>query len=110
MDELLSAINEINDTSIKISNIIKAIEDIAFQTNILALNASVEAARAGAAGKGFAVVAEEVKNLATRSAQEASNTTTLINDSLTSVNRGTRIAQETAERLSVVVQKNRSGR
>ncbi len=105
MDELLSAINEINDTSIKISNIIKAIEDIAFQTNILALNASVEAARAGAAGKGFAVVAEEVKNLATRSAQEASNTTTLINDSLTSVNRGTRIAQETAERLSVVVQK-----
>ena len=53
--------NDIRNTSAEIEKIIKTIEDIAFQTNILALNASVEAARAGAAGKGFAVVAEEVR-------------------------------------------------
>ncbi len=105
MEDLTSAIEDINNTSVKISNIIKAIEDIAFQTNILALNASVEAARAGAAGKGFAVVAEEVKNLATKSAAEASNTTELINASLASVNKGMRIAKETAGNLTAVVDK-----
>ena len=97
VEHLTKAMSDINDSSSKISSIIKAIEDIAFQTNILALNAAVEAKRAGEAGKGFAVVAEEVRSLASKSAAAANNTTELIERCVESVKNGSNITEKTAE-------------
>lgn len=105
MNELISAMNNINNAATEIGNIIKAIEDIAFQTNILALNAAVEAARAGAAGKGFAVVADEVRNLAGKSAEAAKNTSTLIQNAIDAISSGTEIVDTTAASLNTVVEK-----
>ena len=106
MNELLTGIKEIDQKSVEINKIIKIIDDIAFQTNILALNAAVEAARAGESGKGFSVVADEVRSLAVKSAQAAKSTAALIEDTVTSIGKSTKIASSTAETLDQYVIKS----
>ncbi len=103
MKEMMAAMEKINNSSREIGKIIKAIEDIAFQTNILALNASVEAARAGAAGKGFAVVSDEVRSLAGKTAEASKSTAALIERSMAAVQEGTQIAGATAKQLEGAV-------
>ncbi len=102
MKQSSEAMGKISEASTKISNIIKAIEEIAFQTNLLALNAAVEAARAGEHGKGFAVVADEVRNLAQRSAQAANETAQLIQDTIERVKKGSELNTELEESFTKV--------
>lgn len=102
MGELVKAMDEIKQCSAQISEIIKTIEDIAFQTNILSLNAAIEAARAGAAGKGFAVVADEVRNLASKSAEAANNTNVLIDNTVRAIEDGNNLVDEVANMMQAV--------
>lgn len=108
MRQMLSSMNEISVSSEEIRKIISVIDNIAFQTNILALNASVEAARAGEAGKGFAVVAEEVRSLASKSADAAKQTSILIGNSTDKVKEGLTLAEGTASALSSIAEKVKS--
>lgn len=104
MSKMLNAMNAINTASSEISKIIKVIDEIAFQTNILALNAAVEAAREGS--KGFGVVADEVRRLASRSAEAAKQTASLIENQAAAVSKGSQIAEETADSLNEIVEKS----
>jgi len=102
--EMVKSMQEIGDSSGRISRIIKVIDEIAFQTNILALNAAVEAARAGEAGMGFAVVAEEVRNLAQRSAQAARDTAVLIEESIAKSGEGSRRLADVAASIQAITE------
>jgi methyl-accepting chemotaxis protein len=99
----VSAMAGINDSSKKIADIIGVIDEIAFQTNLLALNAAVEAARAGEQGRGFAVVATEVRNLAGRSATAAKEIKALIVDSVSKVEEGSKLVDESGRTLEEIV-------
>lgn len=98
----LQAMNEINLSSKKIADITNVIDEIAFQINLLSLNASVEAARAGEQGRGFTVVAKEVRELAVRSAESAKQIKSLINDSVTKVERGAVLVNNSTESLKII--------
>ncbi|MCK5072477.1 MAG: methyl-accepting chemotaxis protein [Bacteriovoracaceae bacterium] len=102
MKKLSEAMSDIIDSSQNISKIIKVIDEIAFQTNLLSLNAAVEAARAGKYGKGFAVVAEEVRSLARGSAKAAKETSDLIQDTISKVSRGNEITNKAVASLEEI--------
>jgi methyl-accepting chemotaxis protein len=104
MHKMLEAMRVIDEKSKNISKTSKVIDDIAFQTNILALNAAVEAARAGQHGKGFAVVAEEVRNLASKSADASKETAALTENNLKSVIEGNEIVTQVSESLRAVAE------
>jgi methyl-accepting chemotaxis protein len=114
MERMSTAMDDITVSSQKVASVIHVIEDIAFQTNILSLNASVEAARAGNNGKGFAVVADEVKELASKSAEAARETAALIQTNIETVETGNGIVEATKlsvtdiERMTRATQQNMS--
>lgn len=99
MQKMLESMVELKKSSAEISKIIKVIDEIAFQTNILSLNAAVEAARAGDAGKGFAVVAEEVRNLAQRSAQAAKDTAVIIESNISLSEKSLAVSEQVSNSL-----------
>ncbi len=103
MDNMLVAMDGINNASIEINKISELINNIGFQTKLLALNASIEAALAGTHGKGFAVVADEVSNLARRNQTAATDTGELVTKTINRVEEGSVIAQDTAESLKNIV-------
>ncbi|MDR0867955.1 MAG: methyl-accepting chemotaxis protein [Planctomycetota bacterium] len=102
MKQVSETMNTISTSGQEMSKVIKTIENIAFQTNLLALNAAVEAARAGEAGKGFGVVAEEVRSLASRSAEAARNTTELLNTAINNIGKGVQNVKVATETFSTI--------
>ncbi|MDR0611543.1 MAG: methyl-accepting chemotaxis protein [Planctomycetaceae bacterium] len=106
MKKMIESMALITKNSQDVQKVVKVIDDISFQTNLLALNAAVEAARAGVHGKGFAVVAEEVRNLASRSAKAAAETTQMIENNSKQINEGAEIATQTAEMLDGIVEQS----
>jgi methyl-accepting chemotaxis protein len=107
MSELMGVMTELKESSDKVGRIVKTIDDIAFQTNLLAINATVEAARAGGdAGRSFAVVAEEVRNLALKSSKEAANTTSIIENNISLTNSGREISDEVSNTLGDLMEKS----
>jgi len=108
MQRMMLAMDDLKKSSSEISKIIKVIDEIAFQTNILSLNAAVEAARAGDVGKGFAVVAEEVRSLAQRSAQAAKDTTVIIEGNISMSENGALLARDVQKSISEIdIQSNK---
>ncbi|MFW5683833.1 MAG: HAMP domain-containing methyl-accepting chemotaxis protein [Spirochaetota bacterium] len=103
MSQLREAMGNISHSSEEIKKVVKVIDDIAFQINLLALNANVEAARAGKYGKGFAVVAEEVRNLAVRSADAVQETTAMVEESVRNIESGNELTDLTAKQLEEIV-------
>jgi methyl-accepting chemotaxis protein len=103
VEQAISAMSAINQSSRKIADIIGVIDEIAFQTNLLALNAAVEAARAGEQGRGFAVVAGEVRKLAQRSADAAKEIKGLITDSVAKVEGGGQLVEQSGQTLKEIV-------
>ncbi|MDD5216183.1 MAG: methyl-accepting chemotaxis protein, partial [Methylococcales bacterium] len=103
VEQVVSTMEAINESSQKIVDIITVIDGIAFQTNILALNAAVEAARAGEQGRGFAVVASEVRSLAQRAASAAGEIKILISDSVEKVEDGTELVAKAGRTMKEIV-------
>lgn len=108
MQETISAMENIQESSHKISEIVTLIDSIAFQTNLLALNAAVEAARAGDHGRGFAVVAGEVRSLAQKSADAAKDIKSLVDETVQRVNQGVETAGNTGSILNKINESIRS--
>ncbi|MCH5349092.1 MAG: HAMP domain-containing protein [Oscillospiraceae bacterium] len=102
MSDMHTAMNAISDSSDKIINIVRTVEDIASQTNILAINAAIEAARAGAAGRGFTVVAEEIQNLATQTAEATKDINDLVENVTKTINNGKVISEKTDKSIQDV--------
>ena len=104
MEQLAESMEKINASSDEINKVVKVIDDIAFQINLLALNANVEAARAGKYGKGFAVVADEVRNLAVKSTDSVKETTQMVEDTVNNIKEGTEAAEATNKQLTAIVE------
>jgi methyl-accepting chemotaxis protein len=104
MKQLKESMEKINSSSEEINKVVKLIDDISFQINLLALNANVEAARAGKYGKGFAVVADEVRNLAVKSADSVKETTQMVEETVNNIQEGTNAVETTAQQLEAIVE------
>jgi uncharacterized coiled-coil DUF342 family protein len=103
MQQIKESMDKIGNSGREIRKIVKTIDDIAYQTNLLALNAAVEAARAGESGAGFAVVAEEVRGLAVKSGEAVQNTSDLIMDTITNIEKGVKLVQDTFTNFAALV-------